>query len=369
MRAENPNAFKNLIGPALLAKLGEAFERSYPAFSSAELRKLAPRLEPLELKDRVRLIRSRLRELLPESYPEALSILVKAGKSSNLEGFDLWPLTDFVQTYGLEHFDASMEALRGLTEKFTAEFAVRPFLEAHPDRTIALLRRWAVDPNHHVRRAASEGTRPRLPWGERVAWMIKNPVPGIELLDSLYLDPELYVRKSVANHLNDVSRDHPDLAIEVLTRWRLATPEAELLKLEWIIRRALRTLIKNGHRDALQLIGVVGDAKVVASGLGVKKATLRVGDTLEFAFDLVSTAKIDQKLVVDYLIHHVRSNGGLSAKVFKLKTFKLPALAKVSIAKRHSLKRITTREYYPGEHLLEIQVNGRILLRQTWKLL
>jgi 3-methyladenine DNA glycosylase AlkC len=368
--ADNPNAFKHWIGPALLDRLATEIDRVKPGLDTGALRAIAPRLVPLELKDRVRLVRDTLRDVLPGRYPRALAILVRVARRPSLKGFDLWPITEFVQTYGVDEddLDRSMQALHGLTQRFTAEFALRPFLKKDHRRTFKTLACWAADPNHHVRRAASEGTRPRLPWGERVPALI-DPQPGLALLEQLRFDPELYVRKSVANHLNDISKDHPALVIETLKRWEQEAPVSARVHVQWIVRHALRGLIKAGHPDALALIGVDHRADVALRRFRLARRTLRVGDALQFAFALESTSRAPQRVVVDYILHFVNASGRHGVKVFKLKTFDLPGGARVELSKSHSLRPITTRTYYPGKHRLQIQVNGVVSHDVTWSLI
>ena len=363
---DNPNAFKHWIGDALLTKLAGELDRVNPGLDTARLRALTPRLTPLELKDRVRLVRDTLREILPGSYPRALTILMKVARQPTLKGFDLWPFTEFVQAFGMDDFERSMFALQGLTQRFTAEFALRPFLKHHPARTFAVLERWAEDRNHHVRRAASEGSRPRLPWGERVPALIADPRPGLALLEKLRFDRELYVRKSVANHLNDISKDHPALVVDTLRRWQREAGPTDRANVEWIVRHALRGLIKAGDREALALIGVSHRPRIAIRDFTLNRRRVPVGGTLQFAFTLESTTRNQQKLVVDYVIHFVNASGRHGVKVFKLKTFGLPGRARVALAKSHSLRPITTRTYYPGEHRLQIQVNGLVSHEISW---
>jgi 3-methyladenine DNA glycosylase AlkC len=366
--ADNPKAFKHWISPALLAKMARVIASAYPTFRARALTGLSKQLGPLELKDRVRLVSATLRELLPPDYPAALAVLLEAAESPELKGFDFWPFTEFVQAYGLMHFDESMRALHLLTQKFTSEFAVRPFLIRYPEETLALLGRHTRDPSPHVRRWISEGTRPRLPWGERLHALVADPAPTLRLLDELKYDPELYVRTSVANHLNDIAKDHPAVVVRTLGQWTRAAPAAERDKIAWIARRALRTLIKKGDPAALELLGVAPDAAVRARGLRLNQARFRMNEVIELRFVIQSESESDQKLVVDYLIHHAGANGARGPKVFKLKTFVLGAGERVEITKKHALRPITTRTYYPGEHLLEIQINGRIRLRKAWEL-
>ena len=367
--ADNPNAFKHWIGPALLETLSRELKRVSPRLETAPLTRLEARLRPLELKDRVRLVRDTLYEILPRDYPKALRILLRASKGDTLKGFALWPVTEFVQTYGLDDFDRSMDALHTLTQRFTAEFAVRPFLKRDPERTFAVLERWAADPNHHVRRCASEGSRPRLPWGERIPALIEDPQPGLRVLEKLRFDPEDYVRRSVANHLNDISKDHPEIVCATLARWRRDADPAAAVHLEWTVRHALRGLIKSGHPGALHLVGAGSSADIRARHLRLEKSAVAIGDSLDFSVTLVSASAAAQKLVVDYVIHYLKANGEHGPKVFKLKTFELPPGGTVRLAKRHSLRLITTRVYYPGTHRIGVQVNGAIVAEKRWQLL
>jgi 3-methyladenine DNA glycosylase AlkC len=364
--ADNPNAFKHWIGDVLLGRLAGEIDRAKPGLDTRRLTALTPQLAPLELKDRVRLVRDTLREILPPRYPQALTILLKVARQPALKGFDLWPITEFVQAYGLGDFDRSLQALHQLTQRFTAEFALRPFLRQHHARTFAVLERWARDTNHHVRRAASEGSRPRLPWGERVPALIEDPRPGLAVLEILRFDPELYVRKSVANHLNDISKDHPAVVVATLRRWQREAGAPQRAHVQWTVRHALRGLIKQGHPGALRMIGASHRADVAVRDFTLTRKRLRVGDTLHFTLAVESTSTSPQRVVVDYILHFVNASGSHGVKVFKLKTFELPGKGRVELSKSHSLKPITTRTYYPGEHRLQIQVNGTVKHDVSW---
>lgn len=361
-------AFKDFYDQKLLDRMAGAVAGAYPAFDAEGFRGLMPRLKSLEMKPRVQLLREELRARLPQDYKKALAIVLKAAKSGKLESFDLWPLSDFVQTYGLEDPKLSLEALKELTGLFSSEFAVRPFIKRYPKQTMAFLEKCARDESVDVRRWASEGSRPRLPWGERLQEFVADPSSTLPILEALKFDEELYVRKSVANHLNDISKDHPALVIKILAAWKNAAGDKHAKKIEWIIHRSLRTLIKAGYPGALKLIGVGGEAKVKVSALKLNAPRFKLGDRLMFGFRLTSFATKPQKIVVDYIVHFVKANKGTAPKVFKLKTFTLPANKELAIAKSHHLKRVTTRTYYPGVHLLEIQVNGRVVSRVRWEL-
>jgi 3-methyladenine DNA glycosylase AlkC len=374
--AENENALKHLFGEPLLKRMANSISSSISnadrevrqSFDKKRFLKVATRLQDLEMKPRVREIREQLKAQLPEDYPTALKILLNSATSSGLKSFDLWPYSDFIQTYGLEHPKVSLDALKVLTTLFTSEWAVRPFLAEDSKATLAYLEAAAQDSDVNVRRWASEGSRPRLPWGERLREFIQDPSRTAKILELLKYDEELFVRKSVANHLNDIAKDHPDYVVAVLKRWRDSAPSEHQAKVKWIISRSLRTLIKAGHPKALELIGVSTKLKAEIETVKIETPIVHFGKNLVFGFKLNSRSSRSENAVVDYVIHFVKANGKTAPKVFKLKTFVLGPRESVTVRKSHPVRKITTRKYFPGKHLLEIQVNGKILARKTWHL-
>lgn len=284
--------------------------------------------------------------------------MLKAVNGGKLQSFDLWPFTDFIQTHGIEDLDISLEALKEMTTHFTSEWAIRPFIKRHPKDTLRFLLNCARESNTDVRRWASEGTRPRLPWGERLDDFVKDPSPTLPILEELKFDDELFVRKSVANHLNDIAKDHPVLVIRLLEKWMSEAGPKDRKKVEWIMRRALRTLVKEGYPEALSLFGVSSKAAVEIRRLHLGKKELRMGEKLEFSFLARSLSDQAQKSIIDYRIHFVKANGKTSVKVFKLKNLVLGPRAEVDVGKTHQIREITTREYYNGVHTLDIQING-----------
>lgn len=365
------SAFKNWINEDVVKKMARSLVKVAPGFNTRKFLEVSRELAPLELKARVRLLRQKLRELLPQNYPEALAILMQSMRDDTLKGFALWPYADFIENYGLEHRDLSLKALYELTQRFTSEFAVRPYIQKYPRETLKQLEKWATDSNYHVRRWVSEGTRPRLPWGLRLQELVRDPSPTIPLLEKLKYDSELYVRKSVANHLNDISKDHPEKVVALLKKWVEEAPQVHRAKIQWIVRHALRSLLKAGDPKALKLLGYGPQAKVKVSSLHLKKKTVRIGENLEFAFEVKCGQKsggCPQSLMIDYVIYHRKANGNLSPKVFKLRTVKLPPKGSVKVEKKHSFKPVTTRVYYPGSHAIEIQINGQKYVRAEFKL-
>ncbi len=365
---ENESALKHLYNQALLDRMAKALGRADSSFDQKRLRSLMPKLTLLEMKPRVRFIRDELYEILPKDYARALKILLQSVRVGELSGFDLWPYTEFIQLHGLKDPARSLEALREITKKFTSEWAVRPFLIQDAKGTLRYLADCTKDEDTHVRRWASEGSRPRLPWGERLQDFVRDPKPTLKILENLKFDDELYVRKSVANHLNDIAKDHPDLVVQTLARWKKEAGSRHAEKIDWTIHRSLRTLIKQGHVGALKLIGVSDKPQIAFRDLKLKPAKIAMGDRIEFAFAVQSKSKTPQRLVVDYVIHFVKSNKTTAPKVFKMKTVELKSGDVMTFEKSHHIKPITTRVYYSGIHYLEIQINGSSYGKVPWNL-
>ena len=362
--------FKNLFDPALVAGLAGHLARRAPDFDRGRFEAMAlDGLERLELKARSAQITRALEAHLPADFGAACALLLAAlhpeddvdlsGKGIDdlgVRGWAVMPMADFVAARGLGSFDLSMATLAEMTRRFTAEGAVRPFIAADPERALIWLHRWAQDGNFHVRRLASEGSRPRLPWNMQLAVFVRDPSPLVPLLARLRDDPVEYVRRSVANNLNDIAWDHPDLVAVVAAEWiRGASPERARL-----VRHACRTLVKQGHPAALAALGF-GPPRVALRALDVRTPVVRFGGALEFEAEVVSESDADQNVVLDYAIHHRKANGETRAKVFKGKVLKLRAGEGAQFRRRHPMRPITTRVYHDGGHRVEILVNGAVL--------
>ena len=258
-------ALKHLLGAEACAGLARNLSIAYPRFDARGFRERAMEgLEPLELMQRGRHLAGALHAFLPGTYARAIDVLLASmtpprveAEAFGLEEFFYLPHSFFIAEYGLEPrfnggrdpFEVSMRAQHALTTRFTAEFSIRPFLVRHPDRTLSRLRRWTRDPNPHVRRLCSEGTRPRLPWAKRIPALVADPAPVLPILDALRDDASLYVRRSVANHLGDIAKDHPELVFGICERWLAGAGDER----RWLIRHALRHPAKQGNREALRL--------------------------------------------------------------------------------------------------------------------
>lgn len=263
----------------------------------------------------------------------------------------------------MNEFDLSMQYLAELTSLGSSEFAVRHFLKADFERALIHLKQWAKHDNHHVRRLSSESCRPRLPWSFKLDAVVRAPQLTRPVLDHLKKDESLYVRKSVANHINDFSKDHPKYVIDLVKEWK-----GQHSHTDWIIQHACRTLIKKGDPDLLKVMGVKTGVEVKLSNFKILNTPIQLGEDLAFSFVLNSASKRKERLIVDYVIDYCRPENRSSSKVFKLKTFDIHPGEKVMIQKKQTMKDFSTRKHFAGKHQLSIQVNGNILAKKFFDL-
>ena len=355
---------KNQFGPDVPEAIAAMIKAVHPAFPvRAFMRDALAGYEALELMPRGRHIAQALRRHLPAHYPEAVGILVASSAQPNLRNatslasFLFMPHCFFVAEYGLDHFEQSMQAQYELTQRFTAEFSIRPFLIHHTEATLARLRQWALDPNEHVRRLVSEGTRPRLPWAPRLPAFQADPRPVLALLELLKDDPALYVRRSVANSLNDIGKDNPRLLMETARRWMQGATPAR----EWVVRHALRWAVKQGDPAALKVLGFGKTVQVEIHHAGISPQRAMMGSAVTVSFEIRNTRSRTQDVLVDFHVHYVKSNGATNAKVFKMKSLQLAANETVRLRKKLSLVEMTTRKHYAGTHVVEALVNGKVM--------
>lgn len=361
-------AFKEAFSETRTLTIGRAAARAWPGFPLQRFQAgLGKALEPLELKQRVSLIADRLADGLPSDPAELFPALVRMladeethgnDPAEGLEGFLVWPLTELVARFGLEQPELAFPALREMTIRFTSEFAIRPFLRRDPNGSLSQMAIWADDPNPHVRRLASEGSRPILPWGMRLPELLAPPFPTLDLLEKLHRDDSPYVRLSVANHLNDFSKFHPELVLFRLRHWLRETPDDPNLRK--LARHACRTLVKSGHGGALELLGAAPPGAVELQGFWLQSDRARLGERLEFGARLRNLDRQTQHVVLDYRLHLLRANGCHQGKVFKWRALKLGAGETVSLQGWHHFREVTTRRHYPGRHFLQLQVNGQL---------
>ncbi len=355
---------KDSIDRQLVKQIADRIAVAHPPFErDGFVQAVMTELESLELKARNHFIAAKLREFLPADYPTALAILVEIldeqeGRFEPIDkaGLRLMAIPAFVEIYGSEHPADSLEAMPVITRVSSCEFAIRPLLERHSDLTMERLHHWALDEDEHLRRLASEGSRPRLPWRAPLRGIIADPSPTLALLEKLKDDPSLYVRRSAANHLNDIGKDHPELLLERMEAWSAGASKER----HWLINHALRSLVKAGDRRALAILGF-GEANVELSALVVQPAQLQFGNELEFSFSLRNSGDAAQNVMIDFIMRFRKANGATAPKVFKLKKLLLAPGETVILTKTMAIRPISTRRYYPGSQRLEIQVNGAVL--------
>jgi 3-methyladenine DNA glycosylase AlkC len=370
--------FKNLIHEGTVRSMAAHLQRVDRRFPDERFMQHAlPGLSRLELKARAMQICAALEHTLPAEFDAAADRLEAAlgmptdplapstasAQDDGLRGWCLWAAGEYVARRGLDRPERALAALHAITQRFTAGWAIRPFVQQHPALTFATLARWVRDDSVHVRRLVSEGTRPRLPWGMQLKGLIQDPSPSLPLLRALQDDASDYVRRSVANHLNDIAKDHPDVVVGWL-RDHLGDASAERRAL---LRHASRTLIKSGHAPTLKAWGQ-GQPLRGRATLKLSPRRARVGDTLELTLVLASDAARRQPLWIDYALHRVLANGSTSPKVFKGWVIELAAGATATLTKRHSLREVTTRRAYAGRHRIEALVNGRVAAQADFDL-
>ncbi len=374
-------ALKDSFGPETVDWVAQRLASTVPGFDEpAFVAECLRGFDALELMDRARRISDVMARHLPAdpvvAVPMVMASLGPADPGlTGMQPFRYMPFVVFVGQYGLAAFEESMAAQYELTQRFTAEFSIRPFLIHEPERTLARLRVWTADPSEHVRRLVSEGTRPRLPWAPRLPAFIADPAPVLELLEILRDDPSEYVRRSVANNLNDISKDHPELVISVARRW-WADASAERQRL---IRHALRTLVKRGDPAALELLGHAGADHLAVAEVTIDPVEVSVGGTVRIVASVADTRPAPgapepsasgqgpdesqkepgEEVAVDFVVHFVKANGSAAPKVFKGGRRALGPGEQVQFTRSVSIAQMSTRTHHPGVHRVEVQVNGR----------
>ncbi|WP_437318744.1 DNA alkylation repair protein [Sorangium sp. So ce385] len=353
---------KDLFDERAVRSIARDLRAAHPGFDErAFARGCLAGLADLGLTGRAAHIADVMHQHLPQPFPRAARVIVTSlgpelprSDAFGLEPLRYMPHVFYVAKRGLDHFEDAMTAQYELTKRFSAEFSIRSFLTRHPDATARRLRAWAADPNVHVRRLVSEGTRPRLPWAPRLRAFQRDPGPVIDLLELLKDDPERYVQRSVANNINDISKDHPAIAASLCRRWLDDAPPGR----RWIVRHALRSLVKKGDRGALEALGFGEEPSVEIAAASLSPRSVKLGGALRFAFEIASTAPRGQELLVDCAVHFVKANGATRPKVFKLRKLALPPAGRAEISGKVSFEEMTTRRHYPGLHRIDVLING-----------
>jgi len=356
-----PEPLKNLYNEEFILSLCHRLTASYQKFDSKIFTQkiFNDEWQDKELKERMRHITENLHQFLPDDYRETLKILKST--SQHFSGFEPMFFPDFVEQYGLDEYTLSISALEHFTKYSSSEFAVRPFIQKYPKKMMKQMKKWARSNNHHVRRLASEGCRPRLPWAMALPDFKKNPNPVIEILELLKNDSSEYVRRSVANNLNDISKDNPEIVIQIAKRWI-----GDHFNTDRIVKHACRSLLKSGEPQTMKLFGFKKPNHIAIEKLKLQK-TVTMGGNLKFSFVVRSKKRKLGKLRIEYAIDFMKKNGKQRRKVFMISEVDRLEREK-EIVKEYSFKPISTRKYYPGCHRVVIVINGQELAQKKFQL-
>jgi len=351
---------KDIYSKDFLLNFGRMVQSDYKAFDATAFitAVMDETWDALPLKVRTRRISEKLGTFLPDRYESALDILYAIADSCM--GFPYLFIPDFVAVYGKaeKHWELSMNALEFFTQKSSSEFAIRSFILSDSERVMRRMTAWAEHPNEHVRRLSSEGCRPRLPWGEALLMFKKNSAPVLSILELLKADPSPYVRNSVANNLNDIAKDSPDLVLETARRWIGISPDTD-----WILRHGCRTLIRKANPEAMELFGYATSEDraplTTFASLSVQPITLTIGDNCNIQYNLDIRKDEPVHVRIEYGIYFVKANGKTSRKSFLLSDKTVAGGVHLTGTHKHSFSVMTTRRHYPGNHRIVLIVNGQ----------
>jgi len=354
-----PEPLKNLYSPELINTLANEFKNEYDIFDDQKFTAsvLSDAWDALELKDRMRHIAAVLGDYLPSNFAEAIDVLLPV--SEKFSGLEHMHFPEFIERFGLADFELSMKALEYLTSGSSSEFAIRPFIIKYPDETMNQMALWAQSKSDHVRRLASEGCRPRLPWAMALPEFKKDPTNVLDIILNLIDDESLYVRRSVANNLNDISKDNPHLLIAVAKQYLGQSPNVD-----WVVKHACRGLLKAGDKNVLPLFGYTDADHVQVKNFKADSRVI-VGDKLNFEFDLQSNGGVLGKLRLEFVIDFVKANGKIAGKIFKISEGEYDQSTR-RVTKYFSFKPISTRKYYTGEHAISIVINGNKIATKSF---
>ncbi|WP_282038348.1 DNA alkylation repair protein [Saccharicrinis aurantiacus] len=366
--------FKNLFSEELISHTAQALQEVNCTFEKAQFQKQIFDIhwEEKEFKERMHHIADVVRSNLSDDFKDVvqeLYIMIAYFKSSGADKVKFSELAfvfipDIIEKFGINDFNISVEAFEKITPFTTCEFAVRPFIIKYQDKMLNKVQEWTKHENEHVRRLASEGSRPRLPWGMALAPLKQNPKPIMSILEALKNDSSEYVRKSVANNLNDISKDNPETVIEIAKAWIGKTKETD-----WIVKHACRTLLKAGNSEVLQLFGFAPPHKIELNDLTLKNESIKTGDELEFSFLLTNVSSKSEKVRLEYAIYYMKKNGSQSKKVYKISEKDYAAKSVTKITRKQSFKKVSTRKFYAGEHILSVIINGKEIEERTFELI
>ncbi|MGV3541238.1 MAG: DNA alkylation repair protein [Rufibacter sp.] len=352
---------KEVYSPQFFDAFAKVLQQVLPTVYPAEFQRqiFTNGWENKELKERMRHTAQVLHHFLPKHFPEAVQVILQTIEQLKSQRFpvrhvEFMFFPDYVELYGLEDLEISMKAMEKITQFISCEFAVRPFLLKYPQQMMAQMLAWSQHEHQAVRRFASEGCRPRLPWAMALPFLKKDPLPILPILENLKADPSEFVRRSVANNLNDISKDNPALVLELLAHWKGQTPETD-----WVVKHGCRTLLKQGHTEVLKYFGYEGGTQLALQDFKVLTPEVALGKDLLFSFVLQNTSELPQKVRLEYGVYYQKANQSLARKVFKISEREVAPVEQVTITCKQSFKFITTRKFYTGPHRVSLIVNGQ----------
>lgn len=359
--AEESKLFKDVFfKPGFIKEFGEALSFAMPGFDKKAFEKnvFDKDWQHKELKQRTRHIVLVLHALLPKDFPIAVQVILKTVEHLRKQGikevsFGYMALPEYIEVYGLEHYKESVQAMENITRFMSCEFAVRSFIIKYEAKMMKQMLAWSKHKDPKVRRLSSEGCRPRLPWAMALPAFKKDAAPVLPILENLKTDEDVWVRKSVANNLNDISKDNPELAIKIFRSWLGKNKNTD-----WIVKHAARTLLKAGNKEVMGLFGFKKENGVKVDKLQVETQEVKMGKDLIFSFTVHNSDKQAKVIRLEYAMHYLRANGSLSKKVFKISEKQYKGGTSTKVLRKQSFKPITTRVYYPGKHKVSVIVNG-----------
>jgi len=349
---------KDIYSLAFYNRFTDSVGAIIPSFNKEKFIKLifSEGFEDMEWKQRLNHTTKVLHEFLPAEFPKAADLINKMitqlRKDNFAGGLEFVFFPDYIAAYGLEDFETSVKSLEFITQFISGEFAVRPFIIKYGDRMISQMVSWSKHESYHVRRFASEGSRPRLPWAMAIPALKKDPSPILPLLENMKNDPSEWVRRSVANSINDIAKDHPDLVIALAAKWKGISKETDA-----IIKHGSRTLLKQGHIEILKHYGLESK-EIILNDLEILTPEVKIGDSLEFSFEITNASTAIQTIRLEYGVYYRKANGLLSRKVFKISEKSYQPGSIVKVTRKQSFRLITTKVFHKGEHQLSIIVNG-----------
>ncbi|MGN6645563.1 MAG: DNA alkylation repair protein [Cytophaga sp.] len=359
---------KNLYSPTFIKSLTTSLKKVYPAFNVKAFEKAVfdKEWENRELKQRMKHLAAVLHQYLTQNYKQDVGIIIEwvhylKAHSNQQQSFEYLFLPEYIEMFGRDHVALSMKAIEEVTQYTSCEFAIRPFLDKDPEKIMQYMLKWSKHKNANVRRFSSEGCRPRLPWGMALKSFKKDPSLILPVLDNLKNDDSEYVRKSVANNLNDIAKDNPQVVIDIIKRWKGNSKNTD-----WIIKHGARTLLKKAHGEVLVLFDLHTLVRCEVKELTVNRKKIALGETLAFSFVLHTDPKANSKLRIEFAVYYMKGTGNSSRKLFKITEQTYEKGSSIIFNKKISFKDLTTRKHYPGKHKLSIVVNGNELMEKEF---